>query len=147
MSSTEEIREIVNEEKIETLQVTVVGKANFQYDIGLHENLTLEQAEKIQKSRREAGASYFKEFNQKLFDNMPQYNYKNVYVSKYFPQVVLDVASSDVVSRSSTLLNDIAKLDIVDTVYVQQKQSSDEFLYFAFSQMNVEDELNSGSLT
>lgn len=147
MSSTEEIREIVNEEKIETLQVTVVGKANFQYDIGLHENLTLEQAEKIQKSRREAGASYFKEFNQKLFDNMPQYNYKNVYVSKYFPQVVLDVASSDVVSRSSTFLNEIAKLDIVDTVYVQQKQSTDEFLYYAFAQMNVEDELNSGSLT
>ena len=50
-------------------------------------------------------------------------------------------------SRSSTLLDEIAKLDIVDTVYVQKKISNDEFLYFAFSHMNVEDELVSGSLT
>ena len=147
MSSSEEIKEIVNEEKIETLQITVVGNANFQYDVGLHENLTSEEADAIQLKRREVGASYFKEFNKKLFDSMPQYNYKNVYVSKYFPQVILDIPSSEVVSRQSTLLNQIAEQDVVKAVYVQNNDNSEEYLSNAFNLMNVRDEIYNGSLT
>ena len=147
MSSSDEIKDIVTEEEIETLQITVVGKSDFYFDVGEYRELTMEEADKIQTLRREAGSSYFKDFNKKLYESMPQYNYKNVYVSKYFPQIVVDVNSEDVLSRKSNLLNDLASIDMVDKVYVQNKIQKQEYLAHAFDLMNVTDEICDGTLT
>ena len=49
-------------------------------------------------------------------------------MSKYFPQIVVDVNSEDVLSRKSNLLNDLASIDMVDKVYVQNKIQKQEYL-------------------
>lgn len=147
MSTSQKVNEVIEEENVEELKLIIVGKTDFKFDIGIKENLTDAEAEKIQEMRRNAGASYYKEFNQKLFESLPEYNYKNVYISKYFPQVVLDVESSSVMSRNSTLLYELSKNELIETVFVQNNQEVVNSLNYAFGYLGVYDEVNTGTLT
>lgn len=146
MSYKGEIKDII-EEEISELKLIIVGKTDFSFNIGIKEGLTDAEAEKIQAMRRNAGAAYYKEFNQKLLDSIPEYNYNNVYVSKYFPQIVLDVDSGEVMGNNSALLNQLSKIDSVERIYVQNNDDVVDKISDACRIMSVSYELAYGTLT
>lgn len=147
MSYKGEIIDIIEEDKIEEIKLVIVGKSNFNFNVDLKEGLTDAEAEKIQCMRRKAGAAYYKEFNQELLKSIPEYNYKNVYVSKYFPQITLDVDANEVMSNNSSLLNQLSKIDAIDTIFVQNNDAIVDKILGAIHMMSVNDEIFEGTLT
>ena len=146
MSYKGEIIDIIEDDEIEDLKLIIVGKSDFNFNIDLVEGLTDAEAEKIQSMRRKAGAAYYKEFNQKLLKDIPEYNYKNVYVSKYFPQVVLDIDSEELMSNNTNLLKKISTIDLVDTIYVCNNDILIDKLYSSCNLLGVSEEIYNGTL-
>ena len=146
MSYKREIIDIIEEDEIDEVKVTIFGKSNFYFYIDLIEGLNDDEAEKIQSARRKAGAAYYKEFNQTLINIIPEYNYNNIYVSKYFPQIVLEV-NSDYVIKNDLLLNNLAENELIDKIYVQNNDDVSDKIMTSFSVMGVSNEIYSGTLT
>ena len=147
MSNSDEIESIIKEDEIDIVNVIIVGKTNFYFNIETKENMTSEEADKIQAKRRKAGEVYYKEFNQKLLDSLPKYDYENLYISKYFPRITFEISSDELFSKNSSLLNEIASCEMVESVYVQKPLKVVETMLDSQVKMGVYDDVASGSLT
>ena len=147
MSYRTEIVDMIEENEIEELKLIIVGKSDFNFDMDLVEGLTDAEAEKIQSIRRKAGAHYYKEFNQEILNSIPEYNYKSIYVSKYFPQIVLYVDANEVFNNDSLVLKQLASIEVIQTIFVQNNNVVTDKLLDVFPMIDVSEEINYGTLT
>lgn len=147
MSTSQQVENIIIEEKIDTVKLVIVGNADFKHNVSNVENLTHEEADDIINKIRAQGLAYHKNFNKKLLESLPEFSYENIYVSKYFPQITFDVKADNVLSSKSTILNNLAKNDLIDTIYVQNSNKLVEEIGYSKNLMGVTQELATGTLT
>ncbi|MBR2891490.1 MAG: S8 family serine peptidase [Bacilli bacterium] len=135
-------------ETSESLKVDVVYASNFSYDVGDYNNITSDNVGDIKTKRIEAGRKYHSALNKKNLATLPNFDYKNIYLSSYLPVISLEVYSKDIIDDNFEILNNISKNSDVLNVIVKasmEKVYSVETLG-AFENINVIDELTEGTL-
>lgn len=147
MSTSQQVEKIIEEENIDIVKLVIVGNADFKHSVSNVENLTQEEADDIIYKIRSEGLAYHKEINKKLLESLPDFPYENIYVSKYFPQIVFDVKYEELFSSKSSLLDELAKNELINTIYVQKNDEIIENIGYAKTLMDVHSELSSGTLT
>ncbi len=133
----------------EIVKIEVNSKSDFQYNLGNYYDIKESEVNAIKSKRIKAGAVYYSELNKNTFNQLPNYDYKNIYLSKYFPIISFDVSSEKLIKDQYQILNEIAEIKDVEKIVVKanKEKQYDTFNDDAMGIMEVLDEVENGTLS
>lgn len=143
----EQIEMLEDYENYEKLNIVIKGKTNFEYVLGeIDLNITAEEVDAIKKERLNVAREYYKAFNYKLYESLPQYDYESIYISKYFGTISVVVDRQKLQENEFKLLNDIANIDLVENVFVyNNSNSSDYYILNAVESVNLPEDIRTNT--